>query len=185
MATILDLGLLQTFDIVFPFILVWALVYAIFQKMRVVTSVPGINATIATAVAFMVILSTTLVDMINFMVPWFVIAIIFFLLLILIFQMFGIKEADFAKAAKDKAMRWALIGVGLVILLAALGNVLGQQFTDQAFEEGDDVVVEDGTGGTATQSFEGNVTGIFSNSKVLGMVILFAIAIFAIAFLTA
>lgn len=184
MATVLDLGLIQTFDVIFPVLLVFALVFAVLQKTKVVGESVGINSVIAVVIAFMVLLSDTLVQMINFMVPWFVVVIIFFILLILVFQIFGAKEADLASAVKDKAVYWTIIGIGIVILLAAFGNVLGQSFTEQAFQAGGgNVTASDGTG-VASTSFEGSVTATLFHPKVLGMVIMFAIAIFAVAFLS-
>jgi hypothetical protein len=183
MATFLDVGLIQAFDVIFPVLLVFALMFALLQKTKVVGESVGINAIIAVAVAFMILLSDTLMQMINFMVPWFVVVIIFFILLILIFQMFGAKEADLASAVKDKAVYWTIIGIGIVILLAAFGNVLGQSFTEQAFQPGENTTINDGTG-VASSSFEDSITATFFHPKVLGLVIMFAIAIFAVAFLS-
>ena len=83
MVTVLDLGLIQAFDVIFPVLLVFALVFAIFQKTKVVGDSVGINSIIAVSVAFMVLISDTLTQIINFMVPWFAVVIIFFILLIL------------------------------------------------------------------------------------------------------
>ena len=80
MVTVLDVGLIQAFDIIFPVLLVFALVFAVLQKTKVIGDSVGINSIIAVAVAFMVMLSDTLVQMISFMVPWFVVVIIFFIL---------------------------------------------------------------------------------------------------------
>ena len=88
MATILDLGLLQSFDVIFPVILIFALVFAILQKTKIVGDSLGINSIIAVAVAFMALLSENVIQVVKFIVPWFTIAIIFFLLIILVFQVF-------------------------------------------------------------------------------------------------
>ncbi|HLD72017.1 MAG TPA: hypothetical protein VJA23_00380 [Candidatus Nanoarchaeia archaeon] len=182
MATLFDVGLIQTFDVVFPVLLVFALVFALLQKTKAIGESVGVNAIIAVAAAFMVLMSDTLVQMINFMVPWFVVAIIFFVLLILIFQIFGTKEADLTKAVKDKAVYWSIIGIAIVILLAAFGNVLGQSFTEQAFQEEGNLTASDGS--VASSSFEGSLNATLFHPKVLGLIIIFAIAIFAVAFLS-
>ncbi|MBU1973815.1 MAG: hypothetical protein KKH52_00290 [Nanoarchaeota archaeon] len=183
MATFLDLGILQYFDFIFPMLLVFAIVFAILQKTKVIGDTVGINSLIAIAVAFMMLLSRTLIDMINFMIPWFVIAIIFFVLIILLFQIMGAKEADFSNAIKDRTLRNAIIGVALVILMASFAHVLGQSFTEFSFEEGADVI--DREGGSATSDFTSNITQIIVNPKVLGLITIFGIAIFAVALLTA
>ena len=82
MATLLDLGLLRYFSVIFSFILVWALVFALLQKTKILGDKAGLNVLLAVAVAFLVSLSDNVVQIINFMIPWFTIAIIFFVLLI-------------------------------------------------------------------------------------------------------
>jgi len=184
MATVLDIGLLQSFDFIFPVIFIWTLVFAILQKYEPISKNVGINATIAAAVAFMSLLSTIIIDLINFMMPWFTVAILFFVLLLLLFRMFGAKESDIFKALHDRAVVWVLIGVMLAILFAGIGTVLGQQYTEAAFVGDDAITVEGAAGTSATPDFQENLRSIFSNSKVLGMVILFTIVVFSIALLS-
>ena len=187
MATVLDLSLLQNFSFIFPFIFVWAIVFAILQKTKATGAALGIDAVIATVVAFMSILSPEIILMINFMIPWFAIAIIFFILLLLLFRIFGAEEKHILSAlTSDKSVLWVILGIGLVIVFAAFGNVFGQSFTEQAFQ-GEGVAAVNattGTTGVATSSFQTNITSILADPKVLGMIILFAIAVFAIALLS-
>lgn len=192
MATILDVGLLQSFDFIFPVLLVFAIVFAVLQKTKVIGDSIGINSIIAITAAFMVLLSEDLVKMINFMVPWFVFAIIFFILLILIFQMFGAKEADITAVLKaDSAISWTIIGIALVIVFAAFGNVLGQKFTEASFQQGTATMgVVNGSinatvgTGVSSANFQQNIYSILFNTKVLGLMVLFGVAIFAVALLT-
>src|SRR3989344_8994100 len=131
MATVLDLSLLQNFSFIFPFIFVWAIVFAILQKTKATGAALGIDAVIATVVAFMSILSPEIILMINFMIPWFAIAIIFFILLLLLFRIFGAEEKHILSAlTSDKSVLWVILGIGLVIVFAAFGNVFGQSFTE-------------------------------------------------------
>jgi hypothetical protein len=180
MATVLDLGLLQTFDVIFPFMLVWALVFAILMKTTIVGKAPAINALIATVAAFTVILSRTVVELINFIIPWFTVAIIFFILLLLIFMIFGAKESDILGALKhDKAIIWVVIGVAIVIFIAGGATVLGPKLV-----EGQSAVNPSIDGEVASGTFESNIYDIIFNPKILGLMILFGIAIFAVALLT-
>ena len=188
MVTVIDFGLIQPFSFLFPFIFVWAVVFATLQKTRLFGSAIAIDSIVAFAISFMILLSKTLIDLLNFMIPWFTVAIIFFMLLMLMFMVFGASEKDiFGYIKTDKGVGWALIGVALIIVIAAFGNVLGQELTQQSFDETAPQNVESaGTGqsGTTTQNFEGNVTAIFSHPKVLGMLILFAVAIFSVGLLS-
>lgn len=182
MATFLDIGLLQYFDVIFTVLFVFAIVYALLKKTKILGESNSIIAIVAVAIAFLVLLSNTVVDMVKFMIPWFAVAIIFFILIILIFQTFGAGEKDIASALKDETLRWTIIGIAIVILVAAFGHVLGQSMTEAAYTSGGAVNATDGSSSTA--SFEQNINAIIFNPKVLGLIILFAVAIFAIAFLS-
>ena len=184
MVTVLDICLIQAFDVVFPVILVWAIVFALLQKTGVIGSEKalGINAAIASAVALMVLLSQKVIDLINFMLPWFTVAIIFFVLLILIFRTFGLKESTLEAAVQDKTAYWALLGVGLVFMFAGLGRVFGQSLLEQQAVV-DTATVEEG--GVATGSFQANIYATLFHPKVLGMLIMFTIIVFAVALLSA
>ena len=182
MATVLDLGLLHSFDVIFPALLVFALVFALLQKTKALGGSVGVNSTIAIVVAFMVLLSQAAIDIIKFMMPWFTIAIIFVVLLLLLFQTFGATDKDiFSIVKSEKAITWSILGIAIVIMIAAFANVFGQQLTDQGVQSGTSV---NGTGSVATSDFQRNITSTLFNPKVLAMIILFGIAIFAVLLLT-
>ncbi len=185
MATFLDLGLLQTFDVIFPVILIFALVFAILQKTKVVGDSLGINSIIAIAVAFMALLSDNVIQVVKFIIPWFTVAIIFFLLIILVFQVFGAEQKDiFTYIKGDKAIGWVIIGVAIVIIFAAFANVLGQQLTEASFAGTNTTIISTSSEGVATVSFQQNIYSTLFHPKVLGMLVLFGIAVFAVALLT-
>ncbi|MBI4983649.1 hypothetical protein HZC32_03320, partial [Candidatus Woesearchaeota archaeon] len=189
-ATVLDVSLLGYFSNIYVFFIVFAIVFALLQKTKVISDALGINAIVAVAASLLVLLSKTLVDIINFMVPWFAVVIIFLVLMILIFMTFGAGEKDIASAVKDKTLMWTLIGIGIVIIVAAFGNVLGQSLTEASFQSttGPNTIgltnATGGESGVATKSFQQNIYSTLFHPKVLGLIILFAVAIFAIAFLS-
>ncbi|MBU0579512.1 MAG: hypothetical protein ABH824_02970 [Nanoarchaeota archaeon] len=178
MATILDIGLIQSFDFIFPVVLVWAFMFAILQKTKVIGDSLGINALIASMAAFMVLLSRTVIDLINFMIPWFTIAIIFFLLMLLLFMVFGAKGTE---AYQDKTIQWILVGVGILIVVAAAGKVMGQSLLEQSAQAGE---VPAGDGEVSSQNFEQNIFATLFNPKVLGLIVMFGIVIFTVALLS-
>ncbi|MBI2572297.1 hypothetical protein HYV86_00390 [Candidatus Woesearchaeota archaeon] len=187
MATFLDVSLLQSVDAIFPALFVFAIVFAVLNKTHALgKNSLGIDAIIAAVAAFMVLLSRPLIELINYIIPWFVVAIIFFLLLLLIFRVFGAEESDIAKyMMEDKAVGWVIIAIALVIIAAGMGKVFGQGLTEQAFEAG----TQNGTvtydeNGVATGNFQQSVTATLFHPKVLGVIIIFTIAIFAVALLT-
>ena len=186
MATILDVTLLKAFgETIFPVVLVFALVFALLQKTKLLGASLAINSLIAIATAFMVLISSNLLELVNFMIPWFVVVIIFLVLMILIFQTFGAKEESIAGAiTNNKSLRWILIGVGIVIFGVAFANTFGQTFTEASVSGNETAVNATGVSSTSTDSFSTNITSIIFHPKVLGLAVLFIIAIFAVAFLT-
>lgn len=183
MATILEIGLISYFQVIFPVLIVFAIIFAVLQKTKLIGENVAINGLIAIVAGLLTLLSKTVIGMINFMTPWFVVMILFFVLLLLIFRVFGATEENIATAVKDKAVYWALIGVCIIIFLAAFGFTVGQGLTEKSFEGGQEASYNV-SAGTATKSFAGNLTGIFFNTQVLGLLLILAIAVFAIAFLS-
>ena len=182
MATVLDLGLISIFDIVFSWILIFAILFAILQKKAFITKNVVINGAIASVIAFLVVLSKPAVAIINTTIPWFTVAIIFGILLLLLFHVFGLKEEALPELVKEKGIYWTILGVGIVIILAAFGQVFGQSFTEAASQGGQ--AVEDVNAGTSTGDFQTNLYAILFNPKVLGVIIVFVIAVFAVFLLT-
>ena len=181
MVTVLDTGLLKSFDVVFVVLLIWTMVFALLQKTKAIGDFIGINATIAAAIAFLSLISDTLVKLISFMITWFALVIIFLVLLLLLFQIFGV--SDFSKAVADPSVRWTIIGIGIVIVFASFANVFGQQLTEASFNSGQSPA-EVSANGVGTQNFQQNIYATLFHPKVLGMIILFTIAIFAVVLLS-
>ena len=184
MATVLDLGLVQSFDVIYPVLLVFALLFSLLHKTKILGESTAFNAIISAVVGFMILLSRTVIDIINFMVPWFIIAAIFFLLVLLLFNIFGAREGDvLSYIQSDKGVGWTIVGISVIIFIAAIANVIGQDLTEASFQEGTTVSVN-GSESTATSSFDTNIQNIFFHPKILGFATLFIIVIFAVGLLT-
>ncbi len=162
------------FEPIFAVLFVFTLMLAILQKTKALTEQIGINSLIAAVVALMVLTSETLVSIISFMIPWFTIVIVFFVLLLLVFQVFGAKDADFASAVKDKGLMWTIIGVGLIILFAAVGSVIPENFGPNL----------DTTESADDGGFSSNLMDVLFNPKIIGIIVIFLVAIFAVVFLS-
>src|SRR3989344_4452200 len=126
MATILDVGILNYFDFIFPWILVFALVFGLLQKTKFITDSIHINAA-------------------------------------------------------DKAVYWPVLVIGIIIIIASFGTVFGQSLTEASLEGG--IAIEEGQS-TATGDFRTNIYAILFNTKVLGIMVLFTVAIFAVFLLS-
>jgi len=94
--------------------------------------------------------------------------------------MFGADGKDVLGALKsEKSLQWVLIGIGLIIIIASFGNVLGQKFL---VEGSPSVSGVDAT--VAGNDFEQNVQATLFHPKIIGLLVLFAVLIFAVALLT-
>jgi len=186
MATVLDLSLLEPFNFIFPVIIVFAIVFAVLQKTKVLgDNKAGINAIVAAMMSLLVLLSQTARDLLNFMIPWFAVLVIFFILLMLAFMTLGAGEKDIFNTVKNNtAVVWTVMGIIIVIMLAGFGSVLGQQFTSMAFQGGEVTNTTSLGEGVATTSYEQNLMATIFHPKVLGIIILFAIVIFSVLLLT-
>jgi len=183
MATFLDVGLFNYFNIIFPVLLVFAVVLAILHKTKILGENNVINGIVAIAMALMSLTSRTFIDLINFMAPWFVLAFIFLILLLLLYQVLGATEKDIVSALRtDKTIQWTVFGVAIIILFAGFATVLGQKFLPITQTDAPETL-EPGQEGVAGTDFEKNLFATLFNTKVLGIVFIFLIAIFTVAFL--
>ena len=177
MASPLDLGILNLFDFIFPVLLVWAFVFALLQKTEVIGKSMGINAIIASAASLTILLSRTAIELINFIIPWFAIAIIFFVVMGLLFMIMGAKDIT---AYKQTNIQWILVAVGILILVAGFGKVLGQSLLEQSAQ----TEVTDGEESVAGSDFQQNIYATLFHPKILGLLVVFAIVVFTVALLS-
>lgn len=185
MATFMDIGLFRYFNVIFPVLLIFAVFFAILQKTKILGKNPTINAVVAVAVALMSLLSDTIIKLINFMAPWFVLVFIFVILLLLIYQLLGATEGDILGALKsEKSIQWAVFGIAIVILMAGLGTVLGQKMLPITQEGAPETAAVEGGEGVAGEDWQRNVLATLFNPKILGVIMIFLVAIFAVAFLS-
>lgn len=183
MATILDTSLIQSFDVIFPVLLVWVIGYATLEKTEVLGKSHGVNGFVAAILGLTVLLSNSVINLINEIAPWYALAIVFFILFFLLFRIFGAEDDNFKEAIKRKEVYWIVIGIGLVIFAGGVANTFGQDFTNEAFNDGSvPTPTPDGLG--TTTNFEQNTVDILFNPKVLGVMVIFGMLIAAIALLT-
>lgn len=176
MATFIEtLGVLDYFSPIFAAVLVMALVGALLSKTRVLGENKIVAWFIAVLLGLLTLISEDVVELINFISPWFVLAFISLVLLVLLYRLFGVTEDNIVHyMLNDRTINWALLAVGLAIIIGGIFNVFGQRAL-QATTEGE--VPEGATG------FEANLFKTLFSPKILGIVLVFGIAIFTIGFL--
>lgn len=175
MVTFLETGLINYFGIIFPALLVFAIVFALLEKTKLLGENKGINAIIAIVLAFIVMLSANIANIINYMAPWFVVLIIFVLLLLIVYKMMGASDQNLVNVITEyKGIQWTIAILGIIIAIAAIANVYGPGLVPLT-SEGNETVEE---------GFGSEVGKIFFHPKVLGLLLIFLIAVFAVLLLT-
>jgi hypothetical protein len=94
MATFLDIGLLQKFGLIFPFLFVLVVVWGVLSTTKFLGDKKFIHGIVALVLALLVLFSTTLREVINNMAPWFVLIFIFIVLLLLGLKTFGMTNSE-------------------------------------------------------------------------------------------
>lgn len=184
MVEFLEIGLLEYFSIIFPAILIFVLVFALLQKIKILGDNKTINALVAVALAFIVLLSRNILSIVNFAAPWFVIFFVFMVLLLTVFKLMGASDENIASVIRgDKVVQWTIIAISLIIVVSAFANVYGQRLLPYTLEE--NVTVEEGEiVSTATASYAQNLMAVFFHPKVLGLIFILLVAVFTIALIT-
>lgn len=178
MVTFLDVGLLNYFSVIFPVILVFAIVYAVLKQTKILEDNPVIIAIISIVIALITLLFEDVLNIIKFMTPWFVLLFVFLVLLLTIYKLLGATEEDLASVIRtDKPVQWAVFGTAIIIVFAAFASVMGQKV-------GPYLGGQQNTTEVATGSFQQNIFATLFHPKVLGLVVILAVAIFSIALLT-
>jgi len=181
----LDIGLIEAFSIIFPFLLVFAIVFALLKKFKILGEGSTIPAITAIVIAFIVILSKDVVQIINFIAPWFVLLFIFILLLLMVYKIFGATDENLAVFIKEHTLtQWVIVMIGVIIIVAGIANVFGQRLTPLTQDGNDGNVSYIGAGTTESDEFEETVGRTIFHPKIVGLILVFLIAAFAIGLLT-
>ncbi len=188
MATPLDIGLLKNFEVVFAFLLVFAVLYGVLEWRKFLGENKGIHAIIAIAISVLVLFSPFAVKLISNMAPWFVFLFIFIVFILLGFSLLGVtNEQVQATVLKQAGIKWALFIAGVIILLMAMGSTFGQQLLEK--EAGSNTTTTATTASGSGQStvaggsYGSNVGAIFANPKILGMILILLVATAAVGLL--
>lgn len=206
MATFLDVTFVGKFSIIFTFLFVYVLIYGIAEFAKPFgKDKKSLSALMALAIAVMVVVSPTMSRLVNYLIPWFfVIALILFFILFAL-RIFSGDKFDFTNAMKDKRVYTWIIVLTVVIMIFGLGNAFGQSNLEKGAWDGttpapsdddigttaDDFIDSTGVGNTqvdgsrvATDDFGTNMTNTIFNPKVLGLMLVMLVAVFAMFFIS-
>ena len=201
MATFLDIGVLNYFNVIFALLLVFVIVYGFLSFMKPFGGNTGLYALVAFSFAVLSITSPGALALITFITPWFFVVIFVGFFILFILMMFGLKQSDLKAGARSEFRIWPII-FAILILLFGLGNAFGQQTLEQGTGTtgtGDNsntgttmtdnlTVGNNGAPGnpdqTATTNFGTNVLNTLVNPQILGFIVVMLIGSFAIFLLT-
>ena len=145
MATLLDVGIMENFGVVFIVLLVFLVIFGLLEYIKAFGEEKrGLHSIIALMIAFLFIISKAATNMVAIMVPWFIVLAVFIFFVLFLVRIFGVGEADMVKLIKDPNVHPWIIAFSALILIFALGSTLGQ------------TLLEKGEGITPTQPIEGN-----------------------------
>jgi len=188
MASFLDIGLLQSVSIIFPFLLVFIVTYALLMALKPLGDDKGINSIIALCVAALLLFSADAVNLVKYISPWFAIFFIFIFFLITMFRLTGTPSEAIEGVMKSwGTIHWWLLAIGILILLGGLSEVYGPKISPLG--EGANVTAEHAatTTGNLTAGEPGykqTIINTLTHPRVLGMVLLLLIITFTIKTLT-
>ncbi len=202
MASILDVGLSNFFIPIFVFLLVFAGLYALLGKTKILGDNKGIHAIVAFVIALIVTISKPITNFLVFVIPWFFILILILLVFIFIGKMFGKTDKDvqwaFSYGTKSPVVTWVIIFVAIIIVVG-ITNLSGQDLLEQnpEFQETGNATmgsVKSGSSSsgvitnenldTTTPEYEQNALATLIHPKVLGMIVLIIVGLASILLLT-
>ena len=184
---------LGIFSHLFSFLLVLFIVYALLQKSKLIGENKSLHAIIAFAIAMIVALSKPVVMIINNMTPWFVILMFFIIFLLIVVKIFGYEDETIMNTVAEREyIITAIVILGIIITVGAFASVFGQGLLSGGDDAGSAGVGDSaGTGDTTVTegntdsgSFEENVWSTLFHPKILGLVVILLISMFALKFLT-
>lgn len=171
MATFLDIGLLQKFEIIFPFLFVFVVVWGLLSYLKFLGDNKFVHAIIALILAILALFSSFVSKVINGIAPWFVLIFIFIVLLFVALKTFGLSDTDIR--TEFDWIKYAIVIVSFIILAYAIFD--NTVWSEDAESSGDTVSSSD-----VGASGRSGITATLRSPAVLGLILIFLIAVFTI-----
>jgi hypothetical protein len=175
MATFLDIGLLQKFDIIFPFLLVFVFIWGLLGYSKFMGENKAVHGFIALILGLLVLLSAPIREIINRMAPWFVLLFIFIMFLLMLSGMSG--EGASMGGGEYKWMNTTFIIITFIIVIFTIIDVM-------VWDEDTETAADTVTGGSPGDTGKEGFFAVLRHPAVLGMLLILIIASFTIQRLT-
>ncbi len=180
MASFLDITLLNEFSNIFVILFVFTATYGVLMFRKPLGGDKGVNALLAFAVSLIFIFSQDAIDIIKDTVPWFIILMIALVFVLIVTQSVG---SSLPEPLLKSLGTWILV-ISIFILLLNISLRIGQEagpFLGNGNQTVDPDNVQAGEGGdVATGSYAQNLGATLFHPKVLGMMLVLLVGVFAV-----
>jgi len=179
MASLLDISLLGHFEDLFIILLIFTATYAILMVKKPFGDFKGINAMLSFAIAMIFIFSKDAINIIKDTVPW----IIIMLIVLMMVQLATVSIGAEIPLSLTRNIGTYLFVIGIIILVINIGQRVGQSAgpylgSNESIDP--DNVVLGGDADVGTGSFSQNFGATLFHPKVLAMILVLVVSLFAI-----
>lgn len=174
MATPLDIGLFQSFSSLFPFLFVLVITWAVMMRVEILKVNKAFAAMIAVLFALVTLVSPIAIKTINLMAPWFVLLFLAIVLVMIVYQTFGVTQTTILTVLQGTyapEFAWVMIVIVGAIIAGSLFTVLSEEKVE--FRAGANVTAEQMT------PMQWGLQ-VLTHPKVLGFIAVMLIAMFTI-----
>ena len=161
MATFLDVTALQSFSVIFVFVFVWLIVYAILIYTKALGANQFINILIGLLIAFFVIISPFATLVVRQVAPIFAIVLVFIAIISIASGMFGDVQVE-----SLNSLKWVVLVILIIALVVGTLSIIRENI--DVPERGEDF---------------GKISTVIFHPNFLGMILIFIIAIFTVGLL--
>jgi hypothetical protein len=130
MATLLDTGLLEYYVPLFSFIFIFAILYALLQKTKLLGGKSAVDFMVSLMITILVVLNSSALELANFMTTWSVVVVVILVFMVLMFFAWA-KDGKTGLPASiniQAIIFWAFV----IILAIGLTKVFGPVLTPYA-----------------------------------------------------
>jgi len=125
MVSIFDAGIGEFLLPIFVFLLVYAVLYGILQKIKIFGDSKSLNGIIALSISVLMAAIPGVMQLITIIAPWFVAMVMIAFSLLLVFMFLGYSSDQIKGLANDSVVRWVIIIFGIIIVVGGLTVVYG------------------------------------------------------------
>jgi hypothetical protein len=144
MASFLDMAFVGKFSIIFTFLLVFVLVYALLEVSGIFgKEKKSLSALLALAMGVIVVASQTMTTFVHFIIPWLFAFVLVAFFLLFITKIFGGEKMNFGIDPQGvRRTKTFVIAIVIVIIIFGLGKALGDQTLKEGRWDGSTEVTE-------------------------------------------